>query len=438
MLGYYFALALRSLRSTPILSSLMVAAIAIGVGAAMTVLSLNYMMSRNALQHKDDVLYAVQLDSWDPNEAANTANEIPWDLTYRDAQALLRSDIPTRQVAMHRFGFTVELENSQLRPFVGSARVTSRDFFALFDVPFLYGGTWDSSADQAHTQLVVLSKATNDKLFTGENSVGRSIILNGNPFTVVGVIDHWNPAPKVYDLTNSPFANTESMFVPFGLHRKFEIDTWGNTQGWQSGNSAEGYEGFLQSDSVWIQYWVELRDDEQKQQYETFLTAYIQGEKSQGRFQRPLKFALSKPSEWLQLNKVLRDDSRVLGWVSLAFLLVCVINGVALLLAKFLRKAPEAGVRRALGASRGALFFQYLIESAAIGIMGGVAGIVVALLGIRASRHLAMGWIDTVASMNWLMMLAAIALALIASLLAGLYPAWRISHTNPAIYLKTQ
>ncbi|MEX2961197.1 ABC transporter permease [Microbulbifer sp. TYP-18] len=439
MLGYYFALALRSLRSTPILSSLMVAAIAIGVGAAMTVLSLNYMMSRNALQHKDNLLYAVQLDAWDPNHAfTNSGNNLPWQLTYRDAQALLRSEIPTRQVAMHRFGFTVELKDSQLRPFVTSARVTSRDFFALFDVPFLYGGTWDSSADQSHTQLVVLSKATNDKLFAGENSVGKNITLNSEPFTVVGVIDHWNPAPKVFDLTNSDFANAESMFVPFGLHRKFEIYTWGNDRGWETGPRPAGYEGYLQSESVWIQYWVELRDGEQKQQYETFLTAYIQGEKAQGRFQRPLKFALSKPSEWLRLNEVLRDDNRVLGWVSLAFLLVCIINGVALLLAKFLRKAPEAGVRRALGASRSALFIQYLIESAAIGIMGGIAGIVIALLGIRASRHLAMGLIDTVASMNWLMMLAAIALALIASLLAGLYPAWRISHTNPAIYLKTQ
>ncbi|WKD49084.1 ABC transporter permease [Microbulbifer spongiae] len=438
MIVYYLSLALRSLRSTPILSCLMVAAIAIGVGASMTVLTLNYMMSRNALKHKNDVLYAVQLDSWDPNEAFDSANEIPWQLTYRDAQALLRSDIPTRQVAMHRFGFTVELEDSQLRPFVAQARVSTRDFFTLFDTPFLYGGTWDSAADQSPAQLVVLSKATNDKLFAGENSVGRSITLNGEPFTVVGVIDHWNPAPKVYDLNNSPFANTEALFVPFGLHRRFEIDTWGNDNGWASGPRSEGYEGFLQSESVWIQYWVELRNREQKQQYETFLTAYIQGEKAQGRFQRPLKFALSRPSEWLRLNKVLRDDNRVLGWVSLAFLLVCVINGVALLLAKFLRKAPEAGVRRALGASRSALFIQHLIESAAIGVIGGIAGILVALVGIRASRHLAMGWIDTVASMDWLMMLAAIGLALFASLLAGFYPAWRISHTNPAIYLKTQ
>ncbi|SHF57918.1 putative ABC transport system permease protein [Microbulbifer donghaiensis] len=437
MIGYYISLAMRSLRGTPILSTLMIAAIAVGVGACMTVLTLNYMMSQNALAHKDDVLYAVQLDGWDPNEAADTPNELPWQLTYQDATALLRSDIPTRQVAMHRFGFTVTLDESEMRPFTAEARITTADFFGLFDVPFLFGGTWDAAADLSPVQQVVLSKATNDKVFGGEISVGKTINLNGEPFTVVGIIDHWDPSPKVYDLNNSPFAESEEIYIPFGLHRKFEIFSWGNTNGWSHSNE-EGYEGFLQGESVWIQYWVELDSAAQKEKYEEFLTGHIRQQKEQGRFQRPLKFALSKPSEWLVLNEVLRDDNRVLGWLSLAFLLVCVVNAVALLLAKFLRKAPEAGVRRALGASRNAIFIQHLIESSCIGVLGGLLGILLSLLGLGGVRQLAMGKIDQIASMDWLMVLAAIGLAVLASLLAGLYPAWRISRTNPSIYLKTQ
>ncbi|SEA35388.1 ABC transporter permease [Microbulbifer marinus] len=437
MIGYYISLAMRSLRGTPILSTLMIAAIAVGVGACMTVLTLNYMMSQNALAHKDDVLYAVQLDGWDPNEAADTANELPWQLTYQDATALLRSDIPTRQVAMHRFGFTITLDESEMRPFTADARITTADFFGLFDVPFLFGGTWNADADFSPVQQVVLSKATNDKVFGGENSVGKTINLNGEPFTVVGIIDHWNPSPKVYDLNNNPFADSEEIYIPFGLHRKFEIYSWGNTNGWSHSNE-EGYEGFLQGESVWVQYWVELDTAAQKEKYEEYLTGYIRQQKEQGRFQRPLKFALSKPSEWLVLNEVLRDDNRVLGWLSLAFLLVCVVNAVALLLAKFLRKAPEAGVRRALGASRNAIFIQHLIESSCIGVLGGLLGILLSLLGLGGVRQLAMGRIDQIASMDWLMVLAAIGLAVLASLLAGLYPAWRISRTNPSIYLKTQ
>ncbi|MCX2784261.1 ABC transporter permease [Microbulbifer thermotolerans] len=437
MFGYYVSLALRSLRGTPVLSALMVAAIAVGVGASMTTLTLNYMMSQNALQHKDDRLYAVQLDSWAPEKAYQNDTQMPWELTYRDAQALLRSDIPSRQVAMHRWGATVSQENSELRPFTAQIRVTTRDFFALFDIPFIYGNTWHKSSDQNPTREVVLSKKTNEKLFNGENSVGRSINLNGEPFTVVGVIEHWNPTPKVYDLNNGAFKNSEEIYMPFGLHRQLQIYSWGNLNGWKS-EDISNYEDLLNSNYVWVQYWVELDNEKKKHDYENFLAAYIETQKTKGYFPRPLKFGLTRPSEWLVVNEVLSDDNRILGWLSLAFLLVCVVNAVALLLAKFLRKAPEAGVRRALGASRKAIFSQHLIESGCIGLIGGVMGILLTLLGLSLIRTLQMGRLDQIASMDWLMMLAAIGLAVLASLLAGIYPAWRISNTNPSVYLKTQ
>ncbi|WOX06540.1 ABC transporter permease [Microbulbifer pacificus] len=437
MFGYYVSLAIRSLRRTPVLSALMVAAIAVGVGAAMTTLTLNYMMSRNALAAKDDVLYAVQLDGWDPHEASDNPSEMPWQLTYQDSVNLLRSDIPTHQVAMHRWGGPISLEDSDIRPFTADARVTSSDFFALFGVPFIYGGTWSAEADQGPVQQLVLSKETNDKLFGGENSVGRTVNFNGVPFTVVGVTEHWQPSPKVHDLNNGHFNESAEVFLPFGLHRTFEIYPWGNTNGWKS-EEINSYEDRLNSDMVWLQYWVQLDTPQQIEAYRDFLTGYIREQKEQGRFPRPLKFGLSKPSEWLVLNEVVDGDDRMLNWLSLAFLLVCLVNAVALLLAKFLRKAPEAGVRRALGASRNAVFSQHLVESSCVGLLGGLGGILLTLAGLALIRQLQMGYMDRVASMDWTMMLAAIGLAVISSLLAGFYPAWRISRTNPSIYLKTQ
>ncbi|WP_250459589.1 ABC transporter permease [Microbulbifer litoralis] len=437
MFGYYISLALRSLRGTPILSALMVAAIAVGVGASMTTLTLNYMMSRNALADKDDVLYALQLDSWDPHEARNNPSEMPWQITYKDATSLLRSDIPTHQVAMHRWGGPVNRDDSEMRPYTAEARVTSRDFFTLFDVPFTYGGTWSSEADNNPVYQIVLSQETNEKLFNGENSVGRTVNFNGTPFRVVGVIEHWQPSPKVHDLNNGDFLESAEVFIPFGLHRSLEIYPWGNTNGWLT-EDIDSYEGYLGSEYVWVQYWVQLDSKEQLERYRDYLTGFIREQKQQGRFPRPLKFGLSKPSEWLVLNEVVDDDARMLNWLSLSFLLVCLVNAVALLLAKFLRKAPEAGVRRALGASRKAVFSQHLVESGCIGLAGGLAGILLTMAGLTLIRHLAMGYMDRVASMDWLMMLSAIGLAILSSLLAGLYPAWRISRTNPSIYLKTQ
>ena len=73
-----------------------------------------------------------------------------------------------------------------------------------------------------------------------------------------------------------------------------------------------------------------------------------------------------------------------------------------------------------------------------MGLAGGLVGILLTLAGLGLIRQLQMGYMDRVAAMDWAMMLAAIGLAVLSSLLAGLYPAWRISRTNPSIYLKTQ
>ena len=70
--------------------------------------------------------------------------------------------------------------------------------------------------------------------------------------------------------------------------------------------------------------------------------------------------------------------------MSLMFLLVCLLNTVGLLLAKFLGKAAEIGVRQALGASRRDLFLQHLVESGCIGLAGGVLGLALAWLGFEA------------------------------------------------------
>ena len=120
-----------------------------------------------------------------------------------------------------------------------------------------------------------------------------------------------------------------------------------------------------------------------------------------------------------------------------AFLLVCLVNTVGLLLAKFLRRSSEIGVRRALGATRSAIFAQYLVESSTIGLAGGVLGLGLALLGLWAVRQQPVDYAP-LARLDAPMLLLTFALALLASLLAGLLPAWRATQIAPAIQLKSQ
>src|SRR3546814_14363576 len=82
--------------------------------------------------------------------------------------------------------------------------------------------------------------------------------------------------------------------------------------------------------------------------------------------------------EWLDYNKVVPSDVRLQVWLAFGFLLVCLLNTVGLLLAKFLRRSGEVGVRRALGASRREIFMQCLVEAGAVGMAGGIVGLALA------------------------------------------------------------
>jgi putative ABC transport system permease protein len=115
---------------------------------------------------------------------------------------------------------------------------------------------------------------------------------------------------------------------------------------------------------------------------------------------------------------------------------VCLLNIVGLLLTKFLRRSPEIGVRRALGASRRDVFTQLLVEAGMIGALGGVLGLALAYLGLWAVRQRPTGYAE-LATLDTTMLGATFALALASTLLAGVLPAWRGCQVAPALQLKS-
>jgi putative ABC transport system permease protein len=134
---------------------------------------------------------------------------------------------------------------------------------------------------------------------------------------------------------------------------------------------------------------------------------------------------------------VVSEDNKILVALSFMFLAVCLANILGLLLAKFLRRAPEVGVRRALGANKRQIFMQHIIEVAMLGLLGGLLGIVFAqfgLLGVPQSYS----YYESLATMDLSMLLSAPLIAISTCVIAGLYPAWLVCKTNPAIYLKSQ
>lgn len=438
MFTYYVRLATRSLLATPAMTTLMVVTIALGIGVFMAAVTIYYLMAHNPIPDKSDVLYAVQLDGWDPAKPYNDdqPEQAPWELTYRDAMALRESDLPTRHAAMYKVSLVVQPDRRELKPFQTEARVTDGDFFAMFDLHFIYGGAWDRTADDDGNRLVVLGEGRNDELFGGENSVGRRLRMNDEEFTVVGVVENWNPVPKFYDTNNGAFDDAEDIFIPTGVGREMELFSSGNTNCWKD-EDLHTYEDFLGSECVWWQYWAELDTAEQRSAYQAYLDGYVTEQKSLGRFGRPMNNRLTSVEDWLKVRQVVRNDNKVLVGIAFLFLAVCLFNIVGLMLTKFLGKAPQIGIRRALGASKGAVFRQQLIEVGTLGAAGGLAGLGCAWLALKGIQLLFPGF-EHLARLDLTLVAVAVGSAVLVTVVAGLYPAWRVCRVPPAAYLRLQ
>lgn len=438
MFAYYFRLALLSLRRNPMLTALMIAAIALGIGAAMTSLTVLRAMSGNPLAHKEGLVFRPQLDNWSPGRAwnADDPNDLPSLFTYRDAMALYEAKQARYQAAMFPNVLPVEPTNEDMKATLASVLFTHADIFPMFDMPFLYGGGWSREQDRDNARVVVLSRARNEELFGGEDSVGRKLRLGGEDFTVVGVLDRWDPQPKFYEPSSGGFADAEEMFVPFNLGIERELQSSNNNSCWK--DPGNGYQAWLTSDCIWMAFWVELEGSGDRERYLSLMNNYVSEQKKLGRFERPLNNQLSTVGEWLVKQQVVSNDARTQVWLSFAFLVVCLINTVGLLLAKFMARASEIGLRRAVGASRREVFTQYLTESGVVGVAGAGCGLLLTWLGLVGLRSLyGEGAIASVARLDTEMMVITVAVALVASVLAGLYPTWRACEVTPATQLKS-
>jgi putative ABC transport system permease protein len=435
MFGYYLDLALRSFRRNKALTALMVLAIALGIGASMTTLTVFHVLSGDPLPDKSAHLFYVQLDP-QTTDGYHAGDEPPGQLTRFDAEALLKARRADRQAMMTGGGVAVQPQRPGLTPFNVDARYTSSDFFPMFNVPFQYGSGWDAAADDAHGRVVVIARPLNDKLFGGGNSVGKTLRLENNDFRIVGVLDDWRPVPRFYDLHLDNYGEAEQVFVPFSTSRDLDLGRNGSMDCFDT--RPEGMRDTdVAASCVWIQYWAQLDTAQKAADYKAYLENYSAQQRAAGRYKRPVNVRLRDLMGHLEYNKVVPGDVNLQMWLAFAFLLVCLVNTVGLLLAKFLRRSSEIGVRRGGGASRGAIFAQCLIEAGTIGLAGGVLGLGLALLGLWAVRQQPADYAP-LAHLDPLMLLTTFVLSIVASLLAGVLPAWRACLVSPAIQLKSQ
>jgi putative ABC transport system permease protein len=441
MFGYYLDMATRSLKHNKVLTGLMVLAIGVGIGASMTTLTVMHLLSGDPLPGKSGTIFRPLVDP-EPTPARN--HTTPMDvMDYRSAMDLWSAHRADRQTLVVDSPVKVMAPASNTPPLMLTLQSTTADFFSMFDVPFQYGGSWHADDDARRSRVAVISASLNDKLFGGANSVGRTLRLRNTDVRIIGVLKPWRPSPLFYMVAGGRFAHgdtagfydkPEDVFVPFSSAVDINDGYFYQFTCWMLPKKP-GH--LIDAPCEWVSVWVQLNDAGKVADYRRFLADYAAQQKSLGRYTHAENTRLPSLMEWLDYNGVVPSDVHLQTWLAFAFLAICLFNTVGLLLAKFLRRGGEIGVRRALGATRGAIFAQFLMETCLIGVLGGTLGWLLTLMGLWLVRKQPTPYADMV-HLDVVMFATTFALSIAVSLLAGALPAFRASRVAPALQLKMQ
>ena len=155
-------------------------------------------------------------------------------LTYRDAMAVYASDIPKHKVIMHKAVGILSVDGQQVKPERVTTRVTTKDFFAMFDVPFQYGGTWtDARGHRSRARHGHLAQDQREALRRREQrrqsaSAGTTTSSASSACATTGC-----RCRRFYDVNNDVLEEPEDVYIPFGWNVALELDSAGNTNGWK-------------------------------------------------------------------------------------------------------------------------------------------------------------------------------------------------------------
>jgi len=416
--------ALRSMRSAPGHTAVVVLSLAFAIGANTTIFSLvNTLMLRDLPVADPDGLVELGRDT--PNGAGN----FPYLLfeRIRDQNGVF-SDV----VAMSAGTLQGESGNSE-RPPVG--RLVSGDFFDVLGIRPAVGRLLSPADDRLGAEapsVTAISHAYWQREFGGDPGiVGRTVGIaqaraGSVPFTVVGVL------PREFE--GLVAGRPDDFFIPIaGDPRPFRESLLTNPgSNWlkvvgrlRPGASLEAARASV--DVIWARYLDEFDDRVSNAQ-----------ERERLRAQR-----LSVTPARTGLSELRREFSRpvllLMGAVACVLLIACA-NAVNLLLARGTARSREMGVRLAIGGSRGRLIRQLLTESAALGLAGGVLGLAIAMWGSRLVAAFMTNAnptivLDLAPDRRVLGFTAAVALG--SAVLAGLAPALRFSRPTSASALQT-
>ncbi|HET7930475.1 MAG TPA: ABC transporter permease [Rhodanobacteraceae bacterium] len=439
MIRYYLALGLRSWKRNPFLMALMVIMIGVGVAATMTTIAALRAVSGDPVPGKSRTLFVPQIDNQGPS-ANFGSGEPPPSLSYIDAMAILHSNAAPRTALAAPFRTAIIPRDATRPPIPATGYATTPEFFTMFDVPFRFGGGWPAA--DAASNVVVIGERLNRVIFHDRNSVGRTLDLGGHAYRIAGVLGAWNPQPRFYagadvnDLTDH--GEPPQLFMPLQTAVAQQIAGSAGSVMCPPDYHGTDWNAFIASECDWISAWVELPSTADVARYRHFLVAYSEEQQQLGRFHWPANVRLRDLPDWLASMHAVPQENRIAVLLAAGLQVVCMLNALGLLLAHFMRRRGEIGVRRALGAPRKAIVAQFLVEAALIGLAGAMLGVVLTILGVARIGDLFGARIARLAHVDGGLVGVTLLVAMMATLVVALLPILQAARVQPSQQLKAQ
>jgi len=218
------------------------------------------------------------------------------------------------------------------------------------------GRNFTPQENDAGAPVALINSKIVDKLFLGEDPVGKTVRLNGNEFTVIGVYD---PIPNAFDS-----GDNGKVVVPIlTAYRRLNFGL------------------------RWLDLTVKPQPGVDRDAAMDEVIALL-------RVTRHLHpaaqndFFVSTPEKILELyNKIVGVFFLVMITLSAIGLLVGGVGVIAIMMISVTERTREIGVRKALGATRGVILWQFLVEAATLTTLGAAAGLVIGGAITYVVRH---------------------------------------------------
>ncbi len=395
-----FRFALRQMQKSAGFALIAVLTLALGVGAATAIFSVvDAVLLRPLPYDHPDRIYA-------PQTIAREGYTQPFSwLSYLD----MRAQNHTFAAFSGVWDFhSVNLETPS-GPVALQSVQGSDSFFDVFGVAPILGRTFRSGEDQpGKTDVAVLSYQVWQTNFGGQaNVIGQTLQLDGKPYTCIGVM----PAGFRY-----PLSALRAIYTPLEPN-----PAWVKSRG-----------------SHWLRTVGRLKPGVTRQQAQADMNnvmanlARAYPDTDAGRRMQLISLAES-------LAGATSGALWALSAAVLAVLLIGCVNVAGLLLARGVKREREIALRAAVGANRTRLIRQILTESLLLAGLGAAGGIALAWLLLAAMRTFLVHAMarGTEVHMDLRVLMAALAISTIASVAASLYPALRLSGTDPNLALRS-